>query len=41
MTTSASPCARYTGLIGSAGLAEVRTISGLPTRLFYKITVHY
>jgi hypothetical protein len=34
MTTSARPYARYTGLIGATGLAEVRSISGLPTHLY-------
>jgi hypothetical protein len=32
MTTSAKTGARYTGLNGATVLAEVRTISGLPTR---------
>jgi len=32
MTTSAKTGACYTGLIGATVLAEVRTISGLPSR---------
>jgi len=33
MKTSTWPSARYTGLIGAIGQAEIRTISGLPTHL--------
>ena len=39
MTTSTRPYARYTGLVGATGRAEVRTISGLPTRCHLDTTV--
>ena len=41
MTTSPRPYARYTGLIGATGQAEVRTISGLPSRSLKYISTIY